>query len=156
VRKAKFTLEVDEQRIYYGLYVERDAGPMGHTWDWPRLMSALYPGSPLAAQLARVEEDLRLRCIGRAIAGDETKHFHFSNGLAAGAMSLWPEENPRSTPLSSRLEQLAAVPEGQWVELYILGAMGRSVALAAGARLATLIADVMKALLPLYEVASGR
>ncbi len=156
VRKAKFTLEVDEQCIYYGLYVERDAGPMGHTWDWPRLMSALYPGSPLAAQLASAEEALQLHCIGRAFAGRETTHFHFSNGLGAGARSLWPEENPRSTPLSSRLERLAAVPEDQWVELYILGQMGRNAAVAAGVRLSTLIADVMQALLPLYEVASGR
>lgn len=156
VRKAKFTLEVDEQRIYYGLYVERNAGAMDRTWDWPRLMSALYPGSPLAAQLAQVEADLQLRCIGRAFAGDEETHFHFGNGLEAGARSLWPEENPRSTPLNSRLEQLAAVPEDEWVELYVLGTMSRNVALAARANLATLIAGVMKALLPVYEAASGR
>lgn len=64
-RKAKFTLELDEEAAYYGFYIEQNRGPMDHTWDWPRLVSTLDRDPELQDVIARAESELGAQLLAR-------------------------------------------------------------------------------------------
>ena len=151
VRKAKFTIEVDEANAYYGLYVERNAGPMDRTWDWPRLLLALRARRELQDAIEAAEVEHGVRFLGRASVGEE--RFHFGDGLTRGARSLWDKENPSALTVAERLRRLEEVPANEWVEIYLLGTTPKEEAVQAGVHIAHTMATAMRALLPLYTVA---
>lgn len=151
VSKAKFTVELDEKNAYYGLYVERNAGPMDRTWDWLRLVPALRDKEELQQAIADAEADHGVRFLGRAYRGEDT--FHFAGGLASGTRSLWDEDDPSALSVADRLRRLEDVPADEWVEIYLLGTTPKHAAVAAGVDIAHRMARVMSALLPVYTAA---
>lgn len=151
VSKAKFTIELDEENVYYGLYVERNAGPMDRTWDWLRLLPVLRERPELQKVIEAAETEHGVRFLGRAYRGEDT--FHFSDGLATGARSLWDEDNPSALSVAERLRRLEDVPADEWVEIYLLGTMPKDAAVEAGVDMAHRMAGVMGALLPVYTTA---
>lgn len=150
-RKAKFTLEVDDDYLYYGLYVEKGNEPMDHVWDWPRLTQALKADKALQSVLAAVESAHGARFIGRMSRGDE--HFHFANGLEMGAESLWDESQPARLGVDERVAQLESIPDDHWGEIYIIARMPKQDAIDLGVDVAKPVAGLIKVLLPLYEAA---
>lgn len=152
VSKAKFTIELDEQTAYYGFYVERSDGPMDHTWDWPRLWKALRERPDLLNTIAEIEENHDARFLGRVYQGSET--FHLSNALDKGARPLWDEQNPSALSVPERLGRLEDRPKGEWVEIFLIATMSKSEAIQEGVQLAHTMADVMKAMLPIYTAAT--
>lgn len=150
-RKAKFTIELDEANTYYGLYVERNDGPMDRSWDWLRLLPALHTNATLQKGLTEAEEKHNIRFLARIFKGEG--HFHFADGLAKGAHSLWDEASPAAIPITERLHLLAEIPADHWSELYFIATTPKTEALAAGVQLAYTMADAMRHLLPLYTAA---
>jgi hypothetical protein len=150
-RKAKFTLEVDDNYLHYGLYVEKGDEPMDHAWDWPRLIRALKSDETLQSTLVAAESEQGARFIGRMSKGDE--RFHFANGLEMGAESLWGEIQGTSLSVEERVAQLERVPDDHWGEIYIIARMPKQDAIDLGVDVAKPIARLFKALLPLYEAA---
>ena len=150
-RKAKFTIELDEHNAYYGFYIERGDGPMDHTWDWPRLWKALTMRPELRDLIAVVETDYRARFLGRAISDAEP--FHFANPPATGFRHLWDDQNPSRYTITERLHRLEQIPEGEWVDFYLIAATPKEEALLAGVRIAHTIANAMKVMLPIYTAA---
>lgn len=148
-RKAKFTLEMDEQLAYYGFYIEQNSGPMDHTWDWPRLINALENSSQLQAAIAQAENQHGARFIARYSRGDA--HFHYSNGVEMGAMSLWNEERSAEKSVGERLDLLRSIPDEHWGEIYITGAIPKYAAIQAGFSVADKMAGLMRTLLPIYR-----
>lgn len=86
-RKAKYTLEIDEDHLYYGFYIEKGDVLLDHEWDWPRLLHRLMGNGSLRSVIATAEKEHGTRFIGRMSRGKE--RFHFANGLDLGAQSLW-------------------------------------------------------------------
>jgi hypothetical protein len=150
-RKAKFTLEVDDDYLYYGLYVEKGDEPMDHLWDWPRLTQALKVDKALQSVLVAAESAHGAGFIGRMSKGDE--HFHFANGLEMGAESLWDESQPARLGVDERVAQLESIPDDHWGEIYIIARMPKQDAIALGVDVARKVAGLIEALLPLYEAA---
>jgi hypothetical protein len=150
-KKAKFTLELDEESAYYGFYIEQNTGPMDHTWDWPRFIAALEKDLGLQDAIVQAEAQYGARFLARYSGG--SAHFHFSNGKEMGAKSLWDEEQSIGMSVEDRLSLLRSIPEGQWGEIYILSAMPKYEVVQAGLSVADTMAELMRALLPLYRAA---
>jgi hypothetical protein len=150
-RKAKFTLEVDDDYLYYGLYVEKGDEPMDHVWDWPRLIRALKSDETLRSTMVAAESEQGASFIGRMSKGDE--HFHFANGLEMGAESLWDESQASSLSVEERIAQLESIPDDHWGEIYVVAQMPKQNAIDLGVDVAKPIARLFQVLLPLYEAA---
>lgn len=152
-RKAKFTIELDEQYVYYGFYIEKNAGPMDDSWDWVRLMSQLRSHPSFVDVIEQAETTHEARFIGRITEARVTERFHFSDGLHEGAVSLWDEDNPSSCSVNERLEMLQNVPEDQWAELYIIGSISKPRAIELGVDVSDPMVQLMRELLPIYKFA---
>jgi hypothetical protein len=152
-RKAKFTIELDEHNLYYGFYIERysDSGAMDHTWDWPRFWLSLQKRPALPELINMLETNHQVRFIGRAIK--DADPFHFANLPAKGAHSLWDEQNPSHYTVAERLDRLKQVPEGEWIDFYLIATMPKEDALQAGVKLAGKMVETMKEMLPFYTAA---
>jgi hypothetical protein len=150
-RKAKFTLETDDNYLYYGFYVEKFNEPMDHEWDWPRLIRALKSRKELREIVVDAESDHDARFIGRMSKGDE--RFHFANGLEMGSQSLWDEDNAASLSVEERVTRLETIPADHWGEIYIIAQIPKLNAIDLGFNVAEPIAGLFKALIPVYEAA---
>lgn len=151
-RKAKFTVELDEQYVYYGFYIERFNEAMDHTWDWPRFWQALHDRPELQDLIATIEIDYDTRFVGRAIT--DADPFHIANPPDKGFRFLWDEVHPAQHTVAERLQRLQQVPQGEWVDLYFVATTTRDEAVGAKVHLAHTIANTMKAMLPLYTAAT--
>ena len=150
-RKAKFTLEVDDDHLYYGFYVEKGDEPMDHVWDWPRLIQALKSNEELQSTVIAAESEHSARFIGRMSKGD--KHFHFTNGLEMGAKPLWDEGQRSGLSVVERVAQLERIPDDYWGEIYVIAQMPKQDAIDLALDVAKPLAGLFKALLPVYEAA---
>lgn len=147
-RKAKFTIELDDEFAYYGFYVERSDGPMDAVWDWTRMSVALISDQRLADVISRAESEHGARFLGRMSTGEE--RFHFGNGLAKGARPLWDEELAPRIPVSERVKLLDTIPDGYWGEVYVLAQMPKQQAIDKGVRVAEAMVNLIEELFPLY------
>lgn len=150
-KKAKFTIELDEESVYFGFYIEQNTGPMDHTWDWPRLINALENNRKLQSLIARVENQFNANFLARYSAGG--KRFHFSNGEEMGAVSLWDIEQPMTISVEKRLALIRSIPNHHWGEIYILAPLLKVDALNARESVAEKITEMMRALIPIYRAA---
>jgi hypothetical protein len=150
-RKAKFTIELDENKVYYGFYIERGDGALDYTWDWLRLWRAFHQRPKLQDLIATLEQEHNVRFVGRAISSADP--FHFANPPAKGFRSLWDEQNPGQYTFPERLRRLEEVPEGEWAEFYLMATMPKLEATQSGVQLAYTMAETMKAMLPIYTAA---
>lgn len=151
VRKAKFTIELDAQNAHYGFFIERSKGPMDHTWDWLQFWKALHERPVLQEQITTLEREHGVHFLGRCYAGDDT--FHFADGVERGAQWLWDAQNPAALGVGERLQLLAERPEGEWVEFYLMASTPKAEAVQTGVHIAQTMAEVMKAMLPIYMAA---
>lgn len=152
-RKAKFTVEVDTDFLYFGFYIERADTQMDNSWDWSRLITALSNRPELVSLIEEVELRHSGHFIGRKSNG--STHFHFANGLQEGAISLWDEDNLGQYSAKARIELLTEIQEDFWGELYILSKMHKNDAIDLGTRVAYPIAELFRTLTPLYRAASS-
>lgn len=150
-RKAKFMVELDENNVYYGLYLERSDSGMDTTWDWTRLLPALQKNLALQEMIVEAEVENGIQFLGRTYQGQDT--FHFADGPAKGALNMWDEENSSALSVVERIEQLTQIPEGKWGEIYFVATIPKNEALQEGVRIAHKIASDMRVLLPLYTAA---
>lgn len=150
-RKAKFTIELDEKGVYWGLYVEGNSGAIDGTWDWTRLLPRLRDQQSLRDIIEIAESRHNVRFIGRTSIGEETHHF--TDGLAKSATSLWDEAGAARLSVEERLRRLEKIPTGQWGEFYLMTEIPRQEALQDGLNIAHRMTEVMRVLLPVYTAA---
>ncbi len=153
-RKARYTIELDERNVYYGFLIEGQGGNMDQSWDWLRFLPAVRDNTDLQTTITDVETNHGARFLARVSNGQGT--FHFADGLEKGAVPLWDEQNPAGYSLVDRLSRLEAIPDGQWVEVYLMATTTREAALRAGMQISHNMATVLRAMLPVYTTAAVR
>ncbi len=150
-RDCKFVFILDDDGARYGLYIEKNDGPMDETWHWPRLLAAL--GRDKALQDKTLAAMHRLGLAWEVYAWPKppwtAKAVASAGGLAwqreADEVELigWPE-------FVERLAQIEA-----WCDLCLFARLGKAEAIAAGAGVAGRAVAVYRELLPLYGAAVG-
>lgn len=148
-RKAKYTIELDEQNAYYGFYIERSDGPMDATWDWPRFMAAMRSNATLLKVVEQAEAEHGARFVGRMPVGEE--RLHYANELDTGGRSIWDERSMASYSVEQRVDWLAQMPEDRRGEVYIVAHMPKRQAIDAGLGVADAMAALLRHLLPVYR-----
>lgn len=151
-RKAKFTIELDEQNVYYGFYIEKGFEPLDDKWDWLRLTSAWKNKTLLQDAITGLEGNHQARFLARATQNMKTAHF--ASDFPAGMYSLWNEQNPTILSVADRWQKLLQVPSNEWVDLYLLASIPKAEAISAGVHVAHTIARVLRDILPVYAAAT--
>lgn len=147
---ARFTLEVDEDNLFYGLVVESSAGTMGEEWDWPRFVAALRDDERVREAVQAAGEAFGARLIGRVLTGDEDAYYA---DAGEAVEMLWARSEAEGMSLDAQLAQIGAVPDTARAEVYLMARTPKDEAVAAGAGIADRIAALMNALLPVYAAA---
>ncbi|MGD1993850.1 MAG: hypothetical protein PVI59_11715 [Anaerolineae bacterium] len=142
-QKAKYFFRLNEQVAMFGLYIEKNDGPMDETWHWVSLIDSL-PEKQAVIDEAMREHDLHWeaysdgeKLIAEVEVGEEQLVWKGSNGVDE---IDWAE-------FAERLDDIDA---DTWCNLYLVGEMEKSDALSAGTELGDRIARVYRDLLPLY------
>jgi hypothetical protein len=148
-REAKFVLQLDAEGALYGLYIERNSGPMDETWHWPNLMAALAQDEALQKKTLAAMRRLGLEwevyapeaLVAQVAAGEAGLVWRPAEGDEEAI--AWPE----------LVQRLSEIDEGTWCNLYLCTRLGKTEAIAAGADIAKRAVAVYRELLPLYEAA---
>lgn len=154
-RKAKFTIELDGQNVYYGFYVEKGfeiPDPLDHEWDWLRLSSTWRNKSSLQDVIIGLEANHQVRFLARAT--QNTRTAHFASDFPPGMYSLWDEQNSTGLSVAARWQKLTQVPKNEWIDLYLIASTPKEEAIASGVHVAHAITRVMRDMLPVYAAAT--
>jgi ribosomal protein S6 len=146
---VRYTIELDDHAVYYGLYIRSTEGAMDETWDWTRLMPALREDDGLQATIDEAEQDYNAAFL--ALEGDEDTNT-FREALDEGERFLWETDAVEEMGVEERIKKLDDVPA---VEVYIMTSIPRDEAIDMGPAIANEIADFYDHLWDLYRVASG-
>jgi hypothetical protein len=152
-REAKYEFALDAEQARFGFYIEKNDGPMDGTWHWPNLMAALEGDAALRHKVETAMREHQLRwdlyiwadvgLLARVRAGAEGLLCTSKNGAEQEATSM--------LAFIKRLRELEA---DKWADLVLYRTMSKAEALAEGAGLADPVAEVYRALLPLYEAST--
>ena len=150
---AKFHIQLDEEKAWYGFYVEKNDGPMDRSWDWKRCLESLARDEDLQTQLetAMAENDLHW----------EVELLHDDNlvddpiQVTLGDPLAW-QANGETEPISWEefVEKLKELPQSYWCNLYLGKHMDKAQALAAGTNLADSVIAAYEAIYPLYDAST--
>lgn len=154
-REAKFVFGLDAGQATFGLYIERNNGPMDATWHWPDMMRALRRDERLlqALQAAMVRFGLRWQVHGDPELGVA------ATVTAAGDTLHWAPESdgaPREIGWPEFVARLDALDPDVWWNLMLVQRLPRAEVLGAGLGIAGKAASVYSALLPLYDASTGQ
>jgi hypothetical protein len=153
---AKFFFGLSEPEASYGFYVEKSDEPMDNTWDWARFMAALAEDKSLQARtiIAMEHCDLQWRVGG----GGVTEPAPYYVTAEQETLYLQAQEGGERSPIdwAGLIELLAAVPDDQWCNCYLAANMEKPHAIELGVGLASEVANVYHALLPLYAASVHR
>jgi len=147
---ARFTIEVDEDYLYYGLVVESSAGSMGEEWDWPRFIEAMSADEAVREAVHTAEESHQAKIIGRVL--EDNEDYYYGDSGDAVEM-LWARDEAANMSIDEKLKEIAAVPENTRAEVYIMARLSKDEAVGAKAKIADRVTDLMQSLLPVYTSA---
>jgi hypothetical protein len=147
---ARFTIEVDESNLYYGLVVERSDATMSEEWDWPRFIAALNEDDAVREAVQAAAELYGAKLIGRAL-GDDEDYYYADSGDAVEM--LWARDEAAGMSIDAQLKEIAALPDDARAEVYIMVRQSKDEAIAAKTKIADQIAALMETLLPVYAAA---
>ena len=151
-RDAKFIFMLDTERAYYGLYIEKNNGPMDGTWRWLNLLAALGAGEALQDKVFAAMRRLGLQWEIR-IASDPALVIH----VPAGEQGLiWQPEAGDEETIDWRefVHRLSQIDEDKWCDLYLRTSQPKAKAIERGAHIARDAVAVYRSLLPLYDAAA--
>jgi len=151
-QKAKFVFGLNDERVRYGFYIEKNDGPMDDAWDWPRAINALDDDTALQGEIETAMRKLDLHwevhvsgeLIAQVRAGEE-------NLVWEGQDADSPEGGTENISWFDFVSRLRAIEVEQWCDLYLCAHTDKSQARAEGEHIAALVTKVYRALLPLYE-----
>jgi hypothetical protein len=152
-QQAKFVFLMGPDSARYGLYIEKNSGPMDKNWHWPNLMAALGSNKALQKQALAAMRRLCLQWETYSPPGEAA-----TARVTAGEDGLrWqPEEGEAETvPWEGFVQRLTALDEDTWCDLYLWTATDKNEAIAAGSAIADRAVEVYGELLPLYDAAVG-
>lgn len=155
LREAKFRFAVNESGVLHGFYIEKNDGPMDATWDWTRFSAALArdPGLCTRSAAVLVEHGLYWQLeVGLIGHGDWTVT---QVSVAADGQAHWRSGNdaPETISWAEFVARLQALPADQWCDLMACQSLPRARAIALRVGLASHVAKLWHALLPLYVAA---
>jgi hypothetical protein len=153
---AKFFFQLSESSADYGFYIEKPDEAMDLTWDWPRFVAALSEDKGLQARtlIAMEANDLRTQI---EIVTSDGPVIHY---VGAENEALYHQEGEsgdrHSLEWDDLIEMLDGIPADEACNLHLSTDMEKSEAISAGEGLATQVANIYNALLPLYASAVRR
>jgi hypothetical protein len=147
---ARFTIELDEANLYYGLVVERSGAAMSDEWDWPRFIAALRDDETVREGIDIAAETYGAKVIGRVL-GDNEDYYYGDTGDAIEMM--WSRDEAAGMSINDQLTAIGEVPDSTRAEVFIMVRQPKAEAVSAGARIADRITGLMSALLPVYAAA---
>jgi len=150
-REAKFVFGLDEQRAWYGFYIEKNDGPMDDTWDWLRFLAALASNATLQQEVTNAMRQLglnwRLWIGGELVAQVRIAHgslvWEWRNRDGVDELS-WPDF----------VYRLRAIEAGKFCALYLCTCMDKDQAIAAGIHIVDSVTEVYRELLKLYRAST--
>lgn len=152
-QEAKYEFSLNAEHARFGFYIEKNRGPMDGSWHWPYLMEALEKDAGLQQVVEKAMHEHKLQwelfvwddggLVARVWAGEEGLLRESQDGAGQQATSL-PEFTTR----------LSAIETEKWADLYLCTYLTKEKALAAGPGLVDPVAEVFRALLPLYEAST--
>lgn len=155
IRAAKFVLNLNSESAFYGLYVERNDGPMDSTWDWSRFSHALTD-TPLCHTLDNAMHEYRL-CWEIDTWVGESADLDVVISPCDQGVKWQPERGEEIETLSwpRLLERINSIKADRWCNVQIGFRLPKEQAVADGPRVIDRVTAVYRALLPLY-IASTR
>lgn len=142
-RKAKYFFRLNEELATFGLFIEKNDGPMDESWHWTNLPHALSKTEADVEQAMR-EHDLHWEAytedeelVAEVELGEDQLHWKGPDGTEE---IDWAEF----------IQRLGNLDPETWCNLTLCGQMEKSQALSATTDLGQQIAEVYLALLPLY------
>lgn len=152
-RGAKFVFGLWEEGAWYGFYIEKNLGPMDATWQWPNMIQALSSDALLRGEIEQAMQAHDLRW----------KLYVWGDGSLVAQVGAAEEGLVREEPTDQELglltwpkfvEELRSLDTETWYSLFLLANLQKERALAAGPGLVEPVAEVFRALLPLYEAST--
>ena len=154
-QEAKYEFSLNAERARFGFYIEKNRGPMDGTWHWPYLMEALQkdPGLQQAVEKAMHEHNLQWELFIWDDGGLVARVWASEEGLLRESQD---GAGQQATSLPEFVTQLRGLEAEKWADLYLCTYLAKEKALAAGPSLVDPVAEVFRALLPLYEASTGQ
>lgn len=141
--KAKYFFRLDEEGATFGLRVEKDDEAMDESWHWTNLVDGLSEKQSEVAEAMR-EHDLHWEArsedgelIAEVSAGEDQLRWKGSDGV-------------ETIDWAQFIERVDDIDADDGCRLCLCGEMEKPQALSAGTELGDQIAEVYRALLPLY------
>jgi hypothetical protein len=154
-QKAKYEFSLNAKQARFGFYIEKNSGPMDSTWHWPNMVDALHKDAELqqAVETAMREHRLQWELYVWDDGGLVDRVWVGKDGLLCESKDK-PEQEAISLP--DFIERLRNLETEKWADLWLATYMPKEKALVAGPSLAEPVAEVFRALLPLYEASTRR
>lgn len=152
-QQAKLVFLMGPDSARYGLYIEKNNGPMDKRWHWPNLMAALGSNRGLQEKTLVAMRRLRLQWEAYNPPGEGA-----ATRVTAGEDGLrWQPAQGEAETVSweAFVQRLTALAEDTWCDLYLWTATDKNEAVAAGSGIADKAVEVYGELLPLYDAAVG-
>jgi hypothetical protein len=150
-RQPRFVVELNETRAMVGFSIEKRDGTMDESWHWPDFLTALEGDPETCTRIgsAMIELGLDWRIWLPPAEGVQVRV-----GLAGDSLIWAPqvEGEPAELTWQGFLQRLREIADDQACELYLAADLPKDEALSAGEGAADRIAEVLGALVPLYEV----
>lgn len=154
---AAFFVSVDEEGVSYGFRVGKPGGKVQADWPWTVLVARLIDSEEVRGALHSVLNEHSLSLDVYAL---EMSYGQVGRITSQGDEFLWRHEDAEqevTRPMNG--EEVAgylqtAAPEKQ-CDLYVRKSLAAEAALKRGTEVASEIATVFKALLPLYDASAG-
>lgn len=153
LRQAKFILSLDSEEASYGFYIEKNEGPMDDTWHWPNFMEAFESNPTLRQEVESAMRKLELHW----------KLYVWADGglvtqvKASPTRLMWVQkekEEWEETQWPVFIKRLQEIEAEKWCDLFLTTSTAKEQVLAVGIQFVDTVAEVYRALLPLYEAST--
>lgn len=153
-KAAKFFFSLTEDGAHYGFIVEKSDEPMDGAWDWNRFLTVLREDKSLQARTLIAMEHCDLRWAVHPGGGSIADPALYILTADKDTLYLQAQDDEARTPVDWEgfAELLAGVPEDTWCDCYLAAHIDKGRAINLGTGLASEVAEVYNALLPLYSV----
>jgi hypothetical protein len=158
-REAKFTFDLDPERVRFGFNIVKKDGPLpgDGTWDWRRFLDALDEDEDLRAEIHQAMWQHNLHC-ELWMWEDEEEEAEWVASVSADLEDLiWEDltnHEEEAIDWETFISRLDSLDEDTGCALYICADMPKDSAIIRGEHIAEPAVQVFEALEPLYDAST--
>ena len=153
-REARFEIDLDQERVRYGFNIGRKSGPLTGSWDWPIFIEALKDDKALQAGIGAAMRKHNLHWQIYAWDGDGDDKLVTWVGPAEENGLVWHPKGAEEGELITWADfatRMRAIGKTRGCDLYLCNELSRDEAIAIGKHIVGPMAQVYRALIPLYR-----